>query len=185
MQPNSIGQAITQFLTKWALPLGGWFIAEYLVHNYSVNNLLLNLLNLPMMLATAVYLYLIVRKLREQVMPEKKIRALQAWTFGVQIMFFAGLLEALFIWLFNAYLVPDNLQMVHDAMVQQLEQTQQLYKASGLNSGFLSSMLSQSADVLSEQKVASPIETAMSALSNDIFAGMIVMIPISWMVRKK
>lgn len=185
MQRNPIGQAVTQYLTQWALPLGVWFIVEYLARNYAVYNLLLNLLTLPMMLVTAVAVFILVRRLRNTIMPEGKILGVQAWTFGIQLIFFAGLLEALFIWIFNAYLVPDNQQAVHEAMLKQLSETSQAAQATGLNTGFIGQMLQESADVLEQQPIPSAIEAAMSALSNDLFAGMFLMIPISLMVRKK
>ncbi len=169
---NPLGKLVNEFLMKWALPLGLFFIVEYWVRNASATNVLLGLFTFPMMLVTPVALWWLLRKLRRTVLSDMML-GIQAWSFGVQLMFFAGLIESLFIYVYNQFLFPANLYEVY-AMFQSLG-TMQAYLPT----------LQQAIDLLKEAPVSSAIETAITSWANEIFIGMILMVPIAFIVRKR
>ncbi len=184
---NPKGVTVNQFLMKTALPLGGYFIIEYLIRNYTASNIFLGLLNLPMMAVTAVLLFLSIRKLRDLLL-DGQISGFMAWTFGVQLMFFAGLIEAAFIYLFNEFLVPTNLVTVHNQLVAQYESALTTIEGMASASNMAASMIpmvKEMIELLKDTPVATAIETAISMLSNDIFYGMLIMAFVAPIVRKK
>ena len=184
---NPKGVAINQYLMKIALPLGCYFIIEYLIRNFSANNLFLVLLNIPMMFVTLILLYIIIKRLRDTLL-DGKIAGFFAWTFGVQLMFFAGLIEAAFIYIYNEFIKPTNLITVHDQFIAQYEEllatVQSMPNTSGLSSSMIN-MTQESIELFKQTPVSSAIETAITMLSNDIFYGMILMMFIAPIVRKK
>ena len=180
---NPKGAAINQYLMKIALLLGGYFIIEYMVHNYSATNILFGLLNLPMMAITVILVYCIIRNLRDKLF-DGKIAGFIAWTFGVQLMFFAGLIEAAFIYVYNEFIVPTNLVTVHDQLIAQYEEVLTTLETTGIGSSMIS-MMQETIELLKQTPVASAIETAITMLSNDIFYGMIIMTFLAPIIRKK
>lgn len=180
---NPLGKLVNEYLMKMALPLGAFFIVEYLVRNASAVNPLLGLMSFPMMLVTPVALWWILRGLRRKILSNMML-GIQAWSFGVQLMFFAGLLEALFIYVFNQFLSPTNLLEVQQATIMQYEEAYNLVKGMGTMRQ-LEPYLLETLNTIKESPVPSAIETAITTLSNDIFIGMFLMIPIAFIVRKK
>ena len=184
---NPKGAAINHCLMKTALPLGGYFILEYLIRNYTASNIFLGLLNIPMMVVTVVLLYIVIKRLRDRYL-EGVITAFMAWTFGVQLMFFSGLIEASFIYVYNEFIVPTNLMTVHEQLIAQydsaIEAVESLASANSMASSMLPMMQEMSA-MIKEMPVSSAIETAISMLSNDIFYGMLIMAIVAPIVRRR
>lgn len=183
MQVNPLGKLVNEYLMKMALPLGIFFIVEYLVRNAAATHVLLGLLTYPMMMVTPVALWWILRRLRQRVLSNMML-GIQAWSFGVQLMFFAGLIEALFIYVFNQFLYPTNQMEVQQAAIAQYDEAYHLIKGMGGMQQLLP-YLEETLKTLKEAPVPSAIDTAISALSNDIFIGMFLMIPILFIVRRK
>ena len=184
---NPKGAAINHCLMKTALPLGGYFILEYLIRNYTASNIFLGLLNIPMMVVTVVLLYIVIKRLRDRYL-EGVITGFMAWTFGVQLMFFSGLIEASFIYVYNEFIVPTNLMTVHEQLIAQydsaIEAVESLASANSMASSMLPMMQEMSA-MIKEMPVSSAIETAISMLSNDIFYGMLIMAIVAPIVRRR
>jgi len=183
---NPKGVEVNQFLMKAALPLGGYFIFEYIIRNLSASHMLLGLLNIPMMIVTVVLVYFIIKTMRNKCL-DGYIAGFYAWTFGVQLMFFAGLIEAAFIYIFNEFLFPTNLVTVRDQLLVQYEDVLASVKSLSNGSEFvgsMSSMMEETIEALKKTPVASAIETAITMLSNDIFYGMIMMLFIAPIIKK-
>lgn len=180
---NPLGRLVNNFLMKMALPLGIWFVIEYLLRNAAARNVLLSFITTPIMVVTPIALWFILRQLRRNILSDR-LSWFQAWTFGTQVMFFAGLIEALFIYIYNEFLYPTNLAEVQQAMIQQYEEAAASLRALGSLPSLLGPM-QETLEAMKEMPVSSPIETAISQLSTDIFYGMILMIPIAFIVRKK
>jgi len=184
---NPVGAALNQYLMKMALPLGGYFIFEYLVRNYSASNLYLGFLTLPMMIVTVFLVYRIMKGMRDQLL-EGQISGFMAWTFGTQLMLFAGLIEAAFIYIYNEFIVPTNLMTVQEQMIAQYEGVLKTIEEMPEKSGLVSSamtMMQDTIEVMKETPVSSAIEAAMTMLSNDIFFGMFMMAFIAPIIRKR
>ena len=180
---NLLGRMVNNYLMKMALPMGIWFIIEYLLRNAAARNVLLSFITTPMLIVTPVALWYILRQLRRRFLDDR-ITGFQAWTFGTQLMFFAGLIEALFIYIYNEFLYPGNLAEVQQAMIAQYEEAANSLRTMGSFPSMLQP-IQEAIDTMREMPVSSPIETAISQLSTDIFYGMLLMIPISLIVRKK
>ena len=180
---NPLGKLVNEYLMKMALPLGGFFIVEYLVRNAATTNVLMGLLVYPMMIVTPVALWWILKNLRQKLLSNMML-GIQAWSFGTQLMFFAGLIEAMFIYVYNQFLAPTNLLEVQQAAIVQYEEAYNLIKGMGTMKQ-LEPYLLDSLQTMRESSVPSAIEAAISALSSDIFIGMFLMIPIAFIVRKK
>ena len=184
---NPAGAALNQYLMKMALPLGAYFIVEYLVRNYSASNIFLGFLNLPMMVITVVLVFIIMKGMRDKLL-DGHIPGFMAWTFGVQLMLFAGLLEAAFIYVFNEFIVPTNLVTVHQQMLIQYQEVLDTVKALPNQGNMVASatkLMQDTIDLLKETPVSSPIETAMSMLSNNVFYGMFIMLFVAPIIKKK
>ncbi len=180
---NQTGRMVNNFLMKMALPLGIWFIVEYVLRCMATRNVLLSFITTPMMLVTPIALYHVLRYLRRTILGNL-MSWFQAWTFGTQLMFFAGLIEALFIYIYNEFLNPTNLMDMQAAVITQYEEALTTLRTSGAFSSLIGP-LEESIDQLREMPVTTAIEAAISQLSTDIFYGMLMMAVIAFFVRKK
>lgn len=180
---NPLGVLVNNYIMKMALPLAVWFIAEYLLRYASTGNMMLSMVIVPMMLITPFAIFRILRNLRRNVLSDMML-GIQAWTFGVQMAFFAGLLEAMFIYVYNQFLYPN-------AIAENIQQTITMYEqltAQLKEAGAYSSFWGQFDEIIEQLKKAplpSAIETAISALSNEITMAMLYMIPVALFLRKK
>ena len=183
LRANPLGRMVNNYLMKMGLPVAVWFIVEYLLRNAATRSLPLNLLIVPLMLLTPFIFFRVLRSLRREVLNDMML-GIQAWTFGVQLAFFAGVVEALFIYVYNQFLFPtaiaDNLQAttaLYEQMIAQLKEA-----------GAYSSMwntFDENLKTLNELPVPTAIETAISTLSNEIMMAMLYMVPLAFMLRKK
>lgn len=180
-QVNPYARMVNDYLMKMALPLGGWFVVIYLLRNAATTNVALSLITTPLALVTPIALWWIIRELRKRL--GGYIMGFQAWVFGVQTMFFAGLIEGLFIYVYNQFLRPGNLQVVRDAAIKQYNEVLTALKGLGAYQEWIPKF-EETAETLKNAPIETPIETAISALSNDMFLGMIFMIPIALILRK-
>ncbi|MBP5214401.1 MAG: DUF4199 domain-containing protein [Bacteroidales bacterium] len=183
---NNKGAIALQLIMRAGFLLGLYFMLEYVVTVWSTQYILLSLVHVPMMLLTVVLLFLLLRPLRI-LFADEGLSTLRAWTYGVQLMFFAGLLEALFVYVYNDWLYPDNLSEMHRAMIEQYRQAVDMMQAAKADQSMPSLMqtLHDSRKVIEEAPVQKPIEAAMSALSNDITYAVFWMIPLGFILRTK
>lgn len=170
---------INNFLMRAALPLGLFFVFEYMFSVWSSDNLLLAMLRLPMLVLTPVLLFLSMRTLRDKVMGGA-IGGFQAWVYGVQMMLFAALVEAAWIYVYNEFIAPDNLYEMQTAAIAQYEQSAALFSESPVIRR-MNTMVAE----LKDAPVPSAIEAAVQMVSNDLFIAMLYMIPISLIIKRK
>ena len=173
---------VNNFLMKMALPLGIWFIVEYMLRCMATRNVLLSLVTTPLMVVTPIALWWVVRRLRRQLLDDH-ISWFQAWTFGTQLMFFASLIEALFIYIYNEFLYPNNLMEMQAAVIAQYEEAIATMQSAGAFSSMITPM-QEAIDQMREMPVSSAIEAAITQLSTDIFQGMLLMAVIAFIVRR-
>lgn len=182
-QANPLGRMVNNYLMKAALPLAGWFIAEYLLRNAALTNLALNMVTVVLMLVTPYIIWRMLRRLRIEVLSNMML-GIQAWMFGVQLVFFAGLIEALFIYVFNEFISPNNLaDTIHGTITTFQTMLDQLKAANAYSWAW--PMLEDTLQQLQSTPVPTAIDTAISALSNEIMSAMLYMIPLSFGLRRK
>ena len=180
---SPLGMMVNNYLMKMALPVAVWFVAEYMLRYASVSNLGLGFVLLPMMLVTPYLFFRILRRLRQTVLGDMML-GIQAWTFGVQMAFFAGLVEAMVIYVFHAFINPAALADNVQATIAAYEQlTAQLQETGAYSS--MQDMLQQNVELLKQAPIPSAIETAIATLSNEILLATLYMIPVALSVRKK
>lgn len=182
LQPNPEARKINDYLAKMALPLGGWFICMYLLRNAATTNVMLSLITTPLMVVTPIVAWWIMRRLRE--LMGGYILGFMVWVFGTQMMFFAGLIEGIFIYVYNQFLFPGNLQRIHDAAIAQYTEVLGTLKEVGAYQQWIPKF-EETLEAIQTAPVETPIESAISALSNDMFIGAMIMIPIALIIRRR
>ena len=174
---------INNFLMRAALPLGFFFIFEYMLTVWSSGNIFLGVLRLPLLLGTPVLLFITMRTLRDKVMGGT-IGGFQAWVFGVQMMLFAALVEAAWIYVYNQVIAPDNLYDMQTAAIDQYEQSVAMLSQSSQFQPLLQRMNGMVAE-LKDAPVPTAIEAAVQMVSNDLFIAILLMIPISLIIKRQ
>lgn len=181
LQANPVARMVNDYLMKMALPLGLWFIALNLLRYAATSSVVISMIATPLILVTPVALWKCIKGLRQEL--GGFILGIQAWIYGVQLMFFAGLIEGLFIYIYNQFIRPGNLARVFQASIQQYENVLTTLKSLGGYESWIPKF-EETLEKMKVEPVLTPIESAISTLSNDMFFGMILMIPIALIVRR-
>ena len=181
-------KALSQHMLQVALTLGLWFVAEYFITVLSTHNILLAALRTPLMLVMPVALCFILHRIRKQYFEDEEFGRFRCWYYGVQVMFYAGLIEAFAIAIYNQWISPDNLTEMHNAMIAQYEDISKMYAENPdvkqIMPG-LSQTFEDMVNVLKETEVETPFSAAITMLSNDIFYGCIWSIPFCFILHRK
>ncbi len=163
-------------MMKLAMPLGLWFVVEYFITVLSTRYITLAVIRTPMMISTPVLLFLILRKLRDTYFPDDEFSRFRGWYYGVQTMFFAGLIEAVGVVIYNKWISPDNLAEMQRAMEAQYQEVISMFEANALAMKQFPTMLDtlkQMQQAMHEAPVGTAFEAAINLLSSDIMYGML------------
>jgi len=167
-------KAISQHILHISFVLGLWFVVEYFFLVLSTRSILMAALRTPMMIVTPIVLCILLYKLRNKFFENDMFGRFRCWVYGVQIMFYAGLIEAFFIVVYNQWIAPNNLVEMHNAMIAQYENVSNMYTqtpgAEQLMPG-ISKTLDESIKLLKESEIEKPFQAGITMLSNDIFYG--------------
>ena len=182
-------KASRQYMMKVALPLGIWFYIEYMLLIQSFFSPAVTILRVPLMATLPLLLYWIVRTMRKRFFDGVRFHTFHGWFFCVNIMFFAGLIDAFGVLVYNKYISPDNLITIHNAAVAQFRDIQSFLGSSPeMKQGFgpkLLSFFTENAKVLEETPIQTAVEAALKQLSDDIFIGMFWGVPLGLLLRRK
>ena len=182
-------KASRQYMMKVALPLGIWFYIEYMLLIQSFFSPAVTILRVPLMATLPLLLYWIVRTMRKRFFDGIRFHTFHGWFFCVNIMFFAGLIDAFGVLIYNKYVSPDNLITIHNAAVAQFRDIQSFLGSSPeMKQGFgpkLLSFFNENAKVLEETPIPTAVEAALKQLSDDIFSGMFWGVPLGLLLRRK
>lgn len=182
-------KASRQYMMKVALPLGIWFYIEYMLLIQSFFSPAVTILRVPLMATLPLLLYWIVRTMRKRFFDGVRFHTFHGWFFCVNIMFFAGLIDAFGVLIYNKYISPDNLITIHNAAVAQFRDIQSFLGSSPeMKQGFgpkLLSFFNENAKVLEETPIPTAVEAALKQLSDDIFSGMFWGVPLGLLLRRK
>ena len=182
-------KASRQYMMKVALPLGIWFYIEYMLLIQSFFSPAVTILRVPLMATLPLLLYWIVRTMRKRFFDGVRFHTFHGWFFCVNIMFFAGLIDAFGVLIYNKYVSPDNLITIHNAAVAQFRDIQSFLGSSPeMKQGFgpkLLSFFNENAKVLEETPIPTAVEAALKQLSDDIFSGMFWGVPLGLLLRRK
>ena len=182
-------KASRQYMMKVALPLGIWFYIEYMLLIQSFFSPAVTILRVPLMATLPLLLYWIVRTMRKRFFDGVRFHTFHGWFFCVNIMFFAGLIDAFGVLVYNKYVSPDNLITIHNAAVAQFRDIQSFLGSSPeMKQGFgpkLLSFFNENAKVLEETPIPTAVEAALKQLSDDIFSGMFWGVRLGLLLRRK
>ncbi|MBQ7238870.1 MAG: DUF4199 domain-containing protein [Bacteroidales bacterium] len=182
-------KASRQYMMKVALPLGIWFYIEYMLLIQSFFSPAVTILRVPLMATLPLLLYWIVRTMRKRFFDGVRFHTFHGWFFCVNVMFFAGLIDAFGVLIYNKYVSPDNLITIHNAAVAQFRDIQSFLGSSPeMKQGFgpkLLSFFNENAKVLEETPIPTAVEAALKQLSDDIFSGMFWGVPLGLLLRRK
>lgn len=171
-----------------ALPLGLWFVAEYYFLVISTSSIFLAALRTPLMLVMPVALCYLLYKIRNKFFYNDDFGRFRCWYYGTQIMFYAGLIEAFGIAVYNHWIDPNNLTDMHNAMVAQYENVLSTYNstpgAQQLAPGLMKTF-EETVQLLREAEIETPFSAAINMLSNDIFYGAIWSLIFCFFLRRK
>lgn len=183
---NPKGQAALQYLMQAGALLGLWFCIEYFVAAQGIQSFLFASVAFAMRIGTIFFLFFLVKKLRDMLFADGFFW-IQSWMYGIQLMFFGGLIEAICIYGYCSWINPDFLFELHQSRLAWIESIPELMKSFGVAELPAETMTQFNllTDNIRELGPDSPITAAMNALSNDIFSGMILMIPISFILRRR
>ena len=178
---------ISQYIMQTAVPMGLWFIVEYLLTALAMKNVALTFIRTPMMLLTPVLLFIALRRLRNIYFSDDEFGRFRCWYYGVQLMFFGSLIEAVGIAVFNQWIVPSNLAEMHSAMLSQYQQVIEMLQNSnsGAPLGSLTDTLTQMKTQIEDMPVETPVGAAVNMLSNDILYGILWALPFSFLLHRK
>lgn len=184
---NPVAAQVSQYLMKAALPLGLFFIVEYMIGVAAAHSTTVAMLRVPLMVVTPIALFVALRNLRDRIL-SGMIGGFQAWVYGVQLMLFAALIEAAFIYVYNEFIVPDNLYATQQAALAQIEsvltQTEEMPNPSARITSMVN-LLREAMQQMADAPVATPIQAAINQVSSDLFIAMFLMLFIAPAVKRK
>lgn len=179
---------VTHFIGRIALPLGIWFIVEYLITVYATRNLALAMIHTPLMMLTPIALFCILRKIRNTYYTKDGFPKRVCWYLTTLLMFLAGLFEAVFVIIYNKWISPNNLMEMRESMLAQAQQLTEAIHNTGQASTFSASLLqgmNLSIETIKNAPIDTPMGAAFNLLSNDIAYGMIISLIIGIILYKK
>lgn len=180
---NPIGKQINEYLMRMAPFVALWYLLEVVVKELGYAHLLFSALTLPMMCFTPFFIGKIIVKLRKDWFCNV-MTGFQAWTFGVQCAFYAALIEAFVLYIYNAFLDPSHLATAQAALIAQYETAYRYIEQTHLYDSALPKF-QETLDMLKDTPVPSAIDESITLLSNEIFLAMIFMVPTALVIRKK
>ena len=189
-------KAVTQYTMYASLLFGLWFIAEYLYIVYTMGgNPIYTIMRVPLSLLTPVLLFFIVKRIRDIFYQGHGFRRLRGWFLCMQVMFLAGMIEAMGLIVYNKWIDPDNLVTMHamqetenENLINQVDQQLQSGAVNGSIRTAMESMqtvLKQNLNALKDMDILTPFEAGVGQLSNDVMLGMLIGIPICLILYRK
>lgn len=175
LKENMTRQDVSQYLMKASFLLSLFFMVEYCLSVHIASHLSLGVVAMILKIVTPIALYKILRRLRDA-LPNGRMPGLIAWSFGVRVMLFAALPEALFIYVYNQFLFPDTLREMMEQMVLMLEQVQTMTGEE---------VMGQTLELYRSMPVPTAIQAAVNMLSQDVMVGIFLMLFIAPIVRSK
>lgn len=160
-------------LLKWAMTygliLGIYWGIKYIFFIIGVSYPMFNMVYWLLTLAVPFIAYYFTKKYRNEEL-SGNISFFHAWRYGIMLYFFAALIVSLVHFIFYQYIASP------DFIAQAYNQTINMLKESQMNTAMLES--------LSKLTVPSPIQMAIQGIFNNIFYGIILSIPVAWIVSR-
>jgi len=181
-------KAISQYMFSVAFPLGMWFVIEYFFWILSTRSIMIATIRPALMLITPAALCFLLYKLRGRFFETETFGRFRCWYYGTQIMFYAGLIEAFAIAVYNQWIAPDNLLEMHNAMIAQYENVTSMATQNpsiGQVAPSMAKTLSETVQMLKEAEIETPFAAAINMLSNDIFYGALWSLIFCFILRRK
>ncbi|WP_329905420.1 DUF4199 domain-containing protein [Porphyromonas pogonae] len=165
---------------RLGLVLGLYFILKYLcMLNFFRAPELLSLIYIFLTLMVPVIVYVLIKRYRDSRPADQPFGVMHGWQFGVMLYAFASILVALPHYVFYEYVLPAHIDQI-EMMAEQLLQKPGMEEI--FNQAFKGLTLTE----LIEKSMSVPAVTRVfNDISDNLFWGIIISIPIAFMLRKK
>lgn len=171
-------KATNEYCMKVGGLLGIIYIIEYVILVLAADNMLFSLLRAPLMACTPIVLAIVCYKLKNQVFVDEFSWG-RCWLCGLRVVFYASLIEAAAIVIYNQWINPNNLYEMQQALLAQYEEAKQLIEANGVDTDptnrSLMNVCEHFITALRSTPLQTPVEASFGAISNDLFGGMLWM----------
>lgn len=161
-------------LLKWAmtygLGLGIYWAIKYVFFIFGVRHPVFNIIYWILTLGVPFIAYYFTKQYKEEALGGE-ISFFHAWRYGTMLYFFAALIVSLVHFVFYQYIAsPDFISQVYS-------QTIDLLKQSHIDTSMM--------ETLSKIPVPSPIQMAIQGIFNNIFYGIVLSVPVAFIVSKR
>ena len=180
-------KAASQFTMKVAFFFGLWFVVTYLIGNYMTGDIFWILVRFLIALITPIALFFIVEKVRDKFYDDMGMSKLRGWYLCMKVMLLAGMIEAVGIGVYNQWINPDALTQLYESRIAELSHCiENLHYSNEKNDLIESALpaLEANLDDLKHMPQLTPFENALNHLSLDVTWGMLMGIPICFMLYK-
>lgn len=181
-------KAINNAIMTAGLLIGIWFVVEYFFTILSTSSIHLAMLRTPIMFIMPIVLFYSLYKIRNYYFKEEKLGCFRCWFYGTQIMFYAGMIEAAIVIVYNQWISPDNLANMHQNMIALYQDIISMYYNSADAQKMMPGMyetMNKTLELLKEAPIETPFEAGVTLFSNDIFYGAIWAIPFGFILNRK
>lgn len=174
-----------QYAMRYGLYLGLFFVFTFLwfIVAFYINIFSLQISIFIPFFAIPVLVYFYGKKMREQVFGGE-IRFSLAWNFGTLLFFFAGLILAFTMYIVIEYIVPGLFPQIQTNISNALNEILKEASANNMSQQQIS-LIQEQIRMLNELLLRSAIEVAVDNLWNCIFWGIIVSLPIAFLLKKQ
>ncbi len=151
--------------------LGVIYMLEYMVQILTLQNVLYSFIHFFLSLSTPLLLAFAAYNLNKKIC-KLEFSWMKCWLFGLLVVFFASMLEAAYIIIYNQWIEPDNLQHIFQSTIDQLESSKQMLKGAG---GAAANIVNETIAELKRQGVDTPFAAGIKMIPGNLFWGAIWM----------
>ena len=165
---NDVKMPIVRAAMTFGLFMGIYWAVKYLFFMFSYKIPLLNSIYIGMTVIVPFIAYRMTDGFRVSV--GGKLRFSQGWMFGVLLYFFAGLIVSLMHYIYYAYVAPPGL------LADSFNQVIAMFEQANVDPETLEPLKNQT---------LKPINMTIQGLLNNVFYGVILSLPVAWLISRK
>lgn len=185
---QKVSRQCSYYITHAAFYIGLWFILEYFVTVLASRNIYWNLLRTPMMLITPIIIFYHLHRLRKIAVGTFCNLGIFTFMFAIQLMTFAGILEAGCIAIYNQWINPENLYEMQHGMIVQYEELIANIANDPASTAAYAVIKEPTEAMINELKnapIQSPFNASVSLFSSDLTCGFFWGLIFAFFMRRK
>jgi len=150
------------------LSMGLFWCFKYIFFMFGISSAFMNFIYLTLTIFVPIMAF--YQTWRYKIDIGGSISFFHAWQFGVLVYFFAALIVSLEHYFFYQYIAPPGF------LAKTMEQTIEVLKMANADEKML--------DTISKTNI-SPIQMAIQGIFNNIFYGVILSLPVAWVISRR